>query len=116
MGAAGSCTGNDAQPAPRSVFAASSPTSSVSSKYSGSKQIVALPSARPPPMPVADDAAFEPGKVQNLRFMKSVNAVDTRRDYSIIVDRSGSMAGDRWREVFLKCAVFLERRFFSHRV
>ena len=59
-------------------------------------------------MPPADDAAFEPGKVQNLRFMKSVNAVDTRRDYSIIVDRSGSMAGDRWREVCFKCVAFLE--------
>ena len=70
----------------------------------GSKKFVALLSARPPPRP-ADDAAFEPGKVQNLRFMKSVNAVDTRRDYSIIVDRSGSMAGDRWREVRFKCII-----------
>jgi hypothetical protein len=63
-------------------------------------------------MPPADDAAFEPGKVQNLRFMKSVNAVDTRRDYSIIVDRSGSMAGDRWREVCFKCVAFSESVFF----
>jgi hypothetical protein len=119
MGAAGSCTGNDAQPAPRSVFAASSPTSSISSKYSANRQIVAAPSARPPPKPPADgdtadhDGAFEPGKVQNLAFIKSVNAVDTRRDYSIIVDRSGSMAGDRWREVRFGICTILTRSLFA---
>lgn len=39
------------------------------------------------------------GKASNLRFMQAVRAVDTRRDYSIIIDKSGSMAGGRWRDV-----------------
>jgi hypothetical protein len=31
--------------------------------------------------------------------MRAVRAVDTRRDYSILIDKSGSMAGGRWRDV-----------------
>jgi hypothetical protein len=34
-----------------------------------------------------------------LRFFKKVRAVDTTRDYTILIDKSGSMSGGRWRDV-----------------
>ena len=33
-----------------------------------------------------------------LGFFKRLKAVDTTRDYSIIVDMSGSMTGSRWEQ------------------
>ncbi len=38
-------------------------------------------------------------KVAQSKFIKKVKEVDTNRDYSILVDTSGSMMGQRWVDV-----------------
>ena len=61
-------------------------------------------------------------KVSQSKFIKKVKEVDTNRDYSILVDTSGSMAGQRWDDVccisfgcFCQCAIVafwgLDRQF-----
>ena len=36
--------------------------------------------------------------MEDLGFFKKLKCVDTTRDYTIIVDKSGSMYGDHWRD------------------
>ena len=43
-------------------------------------------------------AAESVARVASKKFFKKVKEVDTNRDYSILVDMSGSMAGGRWRD------------------
>ena len=53
---------------------------------------VSVPGGR---APVVNESV---AKLQNKKFFKKVREVDTNRDYSILIDTSGSMGGERWAQ------------------
>ncbi len=46
-----------------------------------------------------------------LSFFRDVRNVDTSRDYTILVDMSGSMAGSRWKQVSFLVRYGSDRNF-----
>lgn len=48
---------------------------------------------------ISDDMVFIAVMAMELSFFQKVRAVDTSRDYTILIDKSGSMSGGRWRDV-----------------